>query len=86
MNVGYAHGSLEEERDLVCPECGKNIYVDKHGYIFRCVDPMCTLSTFGAVDEKSKSDNAVKETLDKVHALTMKMYEDYKARENGGNV
>ena len=41
MNVGYMNAGMNQ--DVNCPLCGSNVYVNKYGSDYRCVNEECPL-------------------------------------------
>ena len=39
MNVGYSHSVYEV--DVSCPICGSDVYINKDGNDFRCINKEC---------------------------------------------
>jgi len=47
MNVGYMNSGMEQ--DVSCPICGSNVYINKYGSDYRCVNTECALNRKASV-------------------------------------
>ena len=45
MNVGYSNiNTVDRDKELCCPLCGSNIYVNKYGIDYTCTNGLCKIS------------------------------------------
>jgi len=44
MNRGYMNHTTMQEENVNCPICGSDIYMNKYGNDFRCLNEKCALN------------------------------------------